>query len=129
MSVKALCEASKVSTESYRKWKLGLTRHLRGDVAERVAEALGVPISAIVDNTDAPARDPDLEVIEEYISGSMGADLTSEQRDELRLSKNWIPRRHPMTIREVHMAADLIRSAFNNNVPGALNRPKNRPQR
>lgn len=131
MSVKALCVAAEISLETYRKWKLGLTRRPDTETFERVAKALGVDLPAIIVGPEAaPPRDANDEVIEDYIVSPMGADLTAEQRTQLRRSKEWIPhQQRPLLPREVHSLADLIRSWSSGAVPIPLNRQKNRPLR
>jgi transcriptional regulator with XRE-family HTH domain len=76
-----------------------------------VVKALGVPLQELLSEDMESAKAESDRAIEQYIAGPMGADLTPEQCDQLRMSILWITanEKTPMEPREVHAAAELIR--------------------
>jgi len=76
-----------------------------------IAEEFGIPFDSLrlggEEHVDAEFQSE--ATIEEYLRSTLGQDLTSEERKQLRLSALWVPGTSPLSPRDVHHMAELIR--------------------
>ena len=116
----------KVSQESMRKWWRGITKPTLENL-EKIAGALGVEISDLVDDAKRNARNANEEAIEKYILED-GQDLDSTQREQLRLCTQWLPYdKRVITPSEIHEFANIIRSKKRRDDASARGAIRSRP--
>lgn len=115
-----------VSQQAMQKWWNG-TAVPTLETRRLIARALGLPLSELLNEAEEQAKAESDKAIEQYIASPMGADLTQEQRDHLRLSIVWIDAHRPMQPREVHAAAELIRLRVRGDLTPPMN-PKGNPK-
>lgn len=108
-----------ISNQAMQKWWNGRSSPT---LAKRmaIARALGVSLTELLDENAEREKAESDKHIEQYIASDYGKDLDEGQRSQLRMSVAWIDSDHPMSPREVHAAAELIRLRFRGPESGGL---------
>jgi transcriptional regulator with XRE-family HTH domain len=110
VSFAELSRRTGISQQAMQRWWKGETIP-ELESRKRCAIALGVPVNALLLDTERESEDKDVNeaAIAAYIASDLGKDLSEEERTQLRLCGPWIPGDKPLTTREIHHMAEFVR--------------------